>query len=272
MLIERTLAEALAGGQEPRVRTGATGMHAYASEAGSCARKMSYDMMAERPGWTPSLTQAVAFRLGKNLEEAVLDAAKLQNSSLCRQVPWTLDGGLIAGVADGVYLHRATVTQVDTARMLWDELSPQVVEPAEDATVVMEVKSMAQTYFSRAQKYGPELGHILQASMGALALGGQWVHIVYISKGAKASESPVLEWLLPVDNEAANLARAEQLIAVAAAKSGVAAPPWQMGDLITRPHPKAPPCLWCNWVERCGSEPVDVDRLMEDRLSGSNHR
>lgn len=266
MKIADTLVDGLHSMKEPRIRTGAELPHAYAGDGGGCARKVSYDLLEHRPGWTPNLTQEVAFFLGKQIELAVLEAARLQNPTLQVQVPWVSDEGKIAGIADGLYL------QLDEPqRLARQELTLDPVEsapgPRTGEKVVIEVKSMAQTYYTQALREGPKIDNVVQACLSARALGATWVHIVYVSKGAKSTESPITEWIMPADWDLTNLAAEELIMAVDAAREGHSVPPWVLGDLIMYPYTKRPPCLWCSHVERCRADPFDAAAVTAERMA-----
>jgi hypothetical protein len=266
MLVRTKLREGLVSGQETRVRTGATGLRAHASEAGGCTRSTAYSIMAGRPDWSPTLSQEVAFRIGRDLEKAAMESARLQNESVRGQVPWTLEDGKISGVADGTYYQGEFEPEVEPVVFsLYD--TPGAPQPKPGELVVMEVKSMAERYFQKAMKdNSPTTEHILQASLGAVALGTTWIHIVYLSKGAKQSEEPILEWVMEIDQGQVKTAIEDLLIAVNSAEAGEVPPPWHQGELIVTPNPKRPPCLWCAFVDRCHEDKFDAKQAWEGRI------
>lgn len=223
MNVVDTLAEAL-GSTRVRNRTGAEGPHAYASEAGDCIRRVALSILTDRAEDPVDLGSQITFRIGRDLEDAVIMAMVAQNPTCRTQVPWV--NGLVSGLADGVYEEQG---------LKW----------------VVEIKTCSLNTFKYVGRTGPKREHILQAALSALALGGDMLHIVYVCKGAPQGESPVYEYHIEVPYGEAQVALEALQYAVRAGMDKVIPEPMWNGSIIPTPDVKYGPCRWCNFQDIC---------------------
>jgi len=219
-----TLIEAL-GSSRQRVRTGAEGPHAYASEAGACVRQVALSILTDRAEGDPDLRSEVTFRIGRDLEAAVLRAIELQVPAVQFQVPWI--DGLVAGIADALYTEEG---------LRW----------------VVEVKTCSFNSYQSVIRNGPRREHTLQAALSARALGGHMLHIIYVCKNAPAEVAPVMEFHLEVPWAEAAVAHEGLSFAVRQAQAHVIPAPMWNGRVIQSPDlPDSWPCRYCPFADVC---------------------
>lgn len=231
MQVRDTIREGLRAEKGERIRSGATGMHAYASRAGGCMRQVAYEAVAGSAGHeaadeSTTLIQEIAFFIGRQLELAVKNAILLQDPTAQYQVPWVHESGAIAGISDFLYVEGRR-------------------------RVVVEVKSTGQWAFDYSLTNGPKRDHRLQAAVAAVALRATHIHIIYLNKNGKPGSDPIAEWVEPIPQEEAQSAIFELMTAIDYAKKGQVAPAWHNGDVIKVPTLDREPCKWCPFINRC---------------------
>ena len=208
--------------------------YVYASESGSCERKigfrmLDYEQTDPAPPWS-----LMTFWMGNTLHALVQQALRAQYPAMEAEVPWTLgEGEAIHGRADAVY-------------------------EASASRVCVEIKSMAPYSFNRVTKgedAQPEPADRLQASLGALALDCQYTHIVYVNKSASYGREPIAEWIQPLDRETTlvHLARLEALCETVNA-SELPEPRYQR-KLLKKPGRERWPCGYCGYRTHCQQMP-----------------
>jgi hypothetical protein len=241
-------------GNQGRVRTGATGLRAFASEAGGCQRETAYKIQegaglsGGRKPWDTTLSSEVSFAIGRALEQPVYNAIFLQDPAAQTQVAWVTAGGKVTGVADAAYEVRPGS-------------EPGTFDYSQ-ATIV-EIKTLTQTYFKRALKSGPEERHVLQAAVSAVALGAPWCHLVYICKNCSRDDHPLLEWRFQTPNDLGLKAIEDMVNVVDAVAVGDIPAPIYGGDVIEFPNPEQMPCMYCNFMSRCVRDGPQVRRNSE---------
>lgn len=159
-----------------------SGLRAFASEAGGCARQIGLRMLDLKPmDITPEL--AATFEAGDMLHEKMQEGMSILWPELSVEHSWCKD--YISGRADGFY-----------------------------GNTIVEIKSCSLKSFKYAQFKGPKLDHTLQASLSALHLGASKIHIIYIAKepaktavktwadAGKPEYISIMDWVQEVDLDA----------------------------------------------------------------------
>lgn len=153
------------------------------------------------------------------------------------EVRW--DVGEVSGRSDGIY-------QLGTAK------------------TIVEIKTMSAYMFARCLKSGsPQPEHFAQANLTALVEDASLIHIIYIAKGARASEEVFAEWILPADHAAAQLELDRLKRITTQAREGVIADRFYQGDTIDNPEAKRWPCGFCSYKSTClklgeGGQPLTL--------------
>ena len=210
--------------QEPYPPT--QGAPLRASWAGKCARQVGYLLADAEPTPWPAKTR-LTFAMGSAVHEVV--QAGLQ--ALYPLGEPEKEGGL------RVTPEGAVVPALD-----WQP--PHVGVHADFFTpgTVWEIKTIAAFGFERARGEGPLEHHVLQAGLGALALGAEFIELIYCNKNT----SDLLNWVLPAEvwekqarEEALRLARV-----LVSTKAGILPP-------RIDPARKSWQCRYCEFYDEC---------------------
>lgn len=195
---------------------------AHASEAGTCARAISYRLLQMPVTDAPPLTSLIALEIGSRLHMELQDAFLLLYPNAGFEVYW--ERGTLSGHADVFYT-------------------------AEDGTpVVVEFKTANP--FSWKYMKEPKREHYLQGQLNARSLGAQAVRVVYLNISAKAKDDPFREWILPFDEIAAEEEASRQERIKALADSGLRNVREYEGRLLN-PLDEQFPCTYCKWFRAC---------------------
>lgn len=228
----------VAGGHlDPHVSRN-TGLRAFASEAGGCARAISLRMAGLMPDdITPELqtTFLIGDMLHDKLQQALLE--KYPDSFLSEH-SWLKDH--ISGRADGIYHLPSYKT-------------------------VLEIKSCSKSSFQYSLWKGPQAKHILQAALSALVFDADTLHLVYIAKEpVKKPKSlqdrldlpeylSIFDWELRLDLLTAETER-ERLTQVARdLAAGTIGDTETAFEYIDDPDLFKAPCSWCRVKPLCKS-------------------
>jgi hypothetical protein len=169
--------------------------HAYASEALGCARAIGFRLLRVPESSGFGTSTLINFYIGRILHQVIGEIIVARNPTTELEVNWDL--GECTGRADAVYKDA-------------------------EGLVIGEFKTMSNASFVRALKYHkPSDAHMMQASLGALAIGTDRVHIIYVSKGAPSNQQTLLEWLIKADLGAAEFELERMKGIVSRAKQGI---------------------------------------------------
>jgi hypothetical protein len=226
-----------------------------ASFAGACARRVGYQLRNE-PATNPlTHTAILAFNIGSAVHLVV--QAALQR--LYPDGEAEAEGGLIMGdngegpipwdPADGF-------APVISCHADFFYVGP------EDIGTVVEIKSMQPYAFNKAKEEGVQEHHLLQVGLAGLALGAEYLELVYVNK----SQGQIAvyrfhpsAWRAKATQEAIRLARVYELHT-----EGELAPPMD-------PERKVWQCKFCPWLNVCekdGDHPaVDLMTKLEASLA-----
>jgi len=204
-----------------------------ASFAGGCARRIGYQLRNE-PATNPlTHVSILAFNIGSAVHLVV--QAALQR--LYPDGEAEAEGGLIA---------------LGSAICPWDP-SDDGGEPtigchadffygSDALPTVVEIKSMQPYAFNKAKEEGVQEHHLLQAGLAGLALGAEYLELVYVNK----SQGQIAvyrfhpsAWRAKATQEAIRLARVYELHT-----EGELAPPMD-------PERKVWQCKFCPWLAVC---------------------
>ncbi len=241
------------------------------SMAGSCSRKIGLEMLGDVAETEPIEDNTlVAFHTGSHLhdllQQAMIREWGMQVEVECDLRPLGYD---ISGHADGVY------GDIANARI---------------ETVCWELKTKTAFGFNLARKsFEPEIHEVGQASMYAMALECDAVHLVYLAKDSQYGRNPIragetVEWILPMDEPVPGDGRTPRQIAGAEATRIDAIATEVKGGLIPErfipghgsidsvPSPDSRDghwrCRYCNFNSLCGSLPagqVSLDSVLVPR-------
>jgi CRISPR/Cas system-associated exonuclease Cas4 (RecB family) len=218
-------------------------LHFYASEAQQCRRKAAYRLINASEEEEFSTHNMISWAIGNALHDTVQDALQSLYPDFEREVRWELVS--VTGRADGIYTH-----------------------PEKGRTLV-EIKTMAPRYFKAAvQSNVPQSEHMLQADMSALALGTEYVQIIYLQKvkDPKDVHEPVYFWHYRADLTAAKREVEEMQRVVRELREGVLPDREYNSEIITDPEKVVWPCKFCNFRKRCvqdGAGPIQLPMLEE---------
>lgn len=203
--------------------------HAYASEAMKCRRQIAYRVAGVEGTDDVDSHTLVAWGVGNYLHEHIQAAYAAMYPDFRAEVSWLLPG--LTGRADGLYTHPT------------------------DGPTVLEVKSMDGEKFAQAVESGfPSAEHMLQGDLSALALGHEWLDVVYVAKSRpKKYRGPAIHcWHYKADLSHAR-EEARILLGVVSSvadKHEVPAAVYEKQE-ITDPHKRVWPCRYCAWRSRC---------------------
>lgn len=217
--------------------------HAYASEALTCARKVSLRIIEADGTKNMSTGTGITLSIGTHLHDIVQKIME-NNEEYYRafqgEVRW--DDVHLTGRADGLYYD------VDGVR------------------TVLEIKSVGDFVNRKAKRSGnPEQAHLIQAALSALYFEADQVHIVYVSKVSKGDDPSITEWFIPMTGKLVDDAKEEYnrlySIAVGAANGRVENRVYD-GQLVLDPESTKFPCGWCPFKSTCvaigpGTKTVD---------------
>ena len=230
------------------------------SMAGSCSRKLGFEMLGDVAETEPIADNTlVAFHTGTHLhellQEAMIEEWGMQVEVECDLRPLGYD---ISGHADGVYAHG------DHTDPTWK--------------ICWELKTKTAFGFNLARKsFEPEVHEVAQASMYAWALNADAVHLVYLAKDSQYGRNPVragetVEWVLPMDEPVPGDGRTPKQIAGAEAtridaiateiRSGFIPERFipGVGEVNTVPSPDSRDghwrCRFCNFNSLCSTLPT----------------
>lgn len=234
------------GGYSDEHTSSNTGLRAFASEAGGCARAIGLRMLDLAPmDLTPQLQ--TTFLIGDILHGHLQKVLADRYPGFAAEERWYKDH--ISGRADGLY-------HLDNYK------------------TVLEIKSCSKSSFSFALWKGPKANHILQAALSALVLGAEKLHIIYVGKEPvkrprKLDGQPGVpdyisfyEWVLDLDVEVAQTEydRLSQIAKDVA--SGILPDTETAYDYIDSPDFFKFPCGWCVNKPQCkelgqGAQPLE---------------
>lgn len=165
----------------------ADGTRFRASDARMCHRKRGLSALGYQPTNQVADSTLDAFYTGNRIHEAYQRIVTERWGGTIEVVASLTDIGVdVSGSADGLY----------------------PVPPLLDTTAVLEIKSMKRFGYNLAVhgagdprwkpscKPGPKAEHLTQAGVYALALGAEYVHIVYVCK----DDDAVTEWFFHVED------------------------------------------------------------------------
>mgnify|MGYP001574539109 FL=1 len=213
-------------------QSSSTDIHAYASEAGQCARSIAM-RMADIPVTDPPGDTAVwSMHVGSMIHDRIQRAIMADYPEAALEVPYRI--GDITGRADATY------------------------EP-DGKLVVCEIKSMAPYAFEKAvlgTKYnkaeGPSPEHAMQLGIGAVALKAAGRHLIYANKAPKANQPAMHEWRDKGSGERMVAAEIKRLGAIVNdVESGILPEREYGGDIIEEPQQTAWPCSYCRRRAAC---------------------
>ncbi len=209
--------------------------HAYASEAGQCARKIALRLIHshEPRGPIPQdrirLTGVLASVIGEAVHEVTQTAIVKAFRDAGIEIEFDLDK--TTGRADATYRTQ------------------------DGKLVVVEIKTKSPKAFKTFKDTNaPDFDNVLQAVLGAIALGAQYVHIIYINKAATYFENPLKEWIFPLDDELeeAGLLEEQRLATIVALAEARTIPePVYHGEVLANPDEHFWPCGFCPFKDEC---------------------
>ena len=198
--------------------------HAYASEAGACARQIGYrleDSPCGTDGRESSLPAQIAFAIGDHLHEFVQRAFYELYPDAEFEKSWDL--GYLSGRADVLYMRDGELT-------------------------VAEIKSTAAGTFGKIVS-SPYSHHLLQASISAVAMGAELAHIIYVNKSSRDDVPGLVEFVMPVDkyNIGVELNRLRNIVENVDNMRKLRA----SSEGLTDPTKNKYPCMYCQFRQRC---------------------
>ncbi len=220
--------------------------HAYASEAGSCRRRVAFRVAGFDRTEPMDIHGKVATRMGTDLHDVVQRAL---GDIVETEVPWELPEWSVTGRADII-----------------------------GKKVVGEIKSMHSYPFEMAvhgkrggEPEGPKMEHLLQAAMSAEALNKDQVRLIYVNKAKTAKTSTFAQWTVPYDDELRE-ATHKELLALRRAVNFVVD-----GEMLTErsyndedienPSGTRWPCGYCGWKSICSILPTEAVDIWEANLA-----
>lgn len=183
----------------PHVST-TQGLHANASEAGECDRKLFYKYVSalstDRVREPVSDTSAITFHIGNDLHDQFQSLMAFLYPSFKPEQSWSYPDAqnpVITGRCDGTYTNE------------------------DGKTVALEIKTCSKFNYNRTVGSDvpmPLPEHALQAALSAFVLGTDLVQIIYICKDWLPDLQPVHSWIYPVATHVSTqeIARMTQLM------------------------------------------------------------
>jgi hypothetical protein len=224
-----SLDEALGANLQSVHPSGPDDPNAHASEAGMCGRAIYYRIVGQPVTDTDPTSGLLRMAVGSALHPKIAAsvAARYARVLLRYEAPWR--EGDVSGHADLHYLD------------------------AEGREVVCEIKTMDTFAFAHILKEGPKQEHILQANLNAVGLGARLIHLVYVNTNAKRGDSPTREFVLPVNEVAAEREMVRLGTVKDEADLHLPSPRITGGGLALDPGAKALPwqCQYCHFLQQC---------------------
>jgi CRISPR/Cas system-associated exonuclease Cas4 (RecB family) len=207
--------------------------HAYASEAGSCRRRVAFRVAGFDRTEPMDIHGQVATRMGTDLHDVVQQAL---GGIVETEVPWELPTYKVTGRADIV-----------------------------GKKVVGEIKSMHSYPFEMAVHgirgsgpEGPKMEHLLQAAMSAEALDKDQVRLIYVNKARTVKTETFAQFTVDYDGElrgsTVDELQALSYIVDAVADDKLVAREYN-GEVIENPNGTRWPCGYCGWKSLCAELP-----------------
>ena len=199
--------------QEPHVSTN-PGPHAFASEALQCSRKIGMRLLGHDGERSEDLHFLMAGAIGRVIHTHLQKAMAMAYPGFIREVKWRTASGRRSGRVDGVYPR----PDLDNAKGVW------------------ELKTVGPWAFKRAVSEGePSEDHLMQGSLGAMALGADYVHVMYVDRACEDENAPLLDWVFPVNRVFTQMEAQRQDQIVDMVRAGTIPGAWFQGQLIDDP-------------------------------------
>lgn len=204
--------------------------HVFASEARACSRRIGLRMLRPKVasgGHEPD--DSLHFRLAGEIGTVV---HKTIQRAIKRAFP--------DSEPERYYSFGTTTGKVDSVYTAHDSVR-----------TVLEIKTMGVWAYSRSLTRGPSDDHIMQASIGAVALKAPRAHIFYVNRGLDAKTPPITEWEVPVDHGSVEDELLRHKAIVEQVEAGTVPARWYEGELIDNPEKMRWPCGYCPFLVQC---------------------
>jgi len=220
------------------------GLHANASHAGQCARKIGFQIAGLAPTDPPDGNSLVNFAIGDAIHNLVQTAMFNHTFAVEDEVKGTVEDFITV---------RADLTY-----------------PAEDGLVCCEIKSISDFAFEKATgaalksngrwkkkepdpPAGPNVEHILQCGISAKAFDATYLAIVYVRKTAAKDEPVLWEWrYTAAEHQDAIQGEIARLRAIVDLLKADTLPDREyQGEIIESPSRVKFPCGYCSHREAC---------------------
>ena len=244
--LEQTISDAIEAEREARGHTSRVDYpHAYASEAHKCSRQIALRVAeVDRSNEIDTKGRFAAWQ-GTAIHRLIQGAMEFKYDNLEFEKPFELPKHPVTGYADIV-----------------------------GTNVVGDIKTMHGYAFDLAvhgkrgrPAEGPKMEHVIQAAIGAEALGRASIRIIYWNKAAQSNSDLSAQWTVPYDmglrQEVSNeLTRMGRIVEGVESKQLPARV--YNGEVITDPGGTKWPCTYCGWQDICiklPDEQVDLGEV-----------